>query len=114
MKRLHPECRQWISGFGLFVFLIIFFVEASRTCAATPVSSAPVSANDLRGKVIVGYQGWFDCPGDDLPSGIDMVALDRDGCNLPNDWYLRLTGQAGAYLKAGKAPPASLEIALKP
>ena len=50
----------------------------------------------------------------DLPSGIDMVALDQDGCNLPNDWYLRLTGRAGAYLKAGNAPPASLEIALKP
>ena len=65
MKRLHPECRQSNSSFGLFVLLIILFVDAPRTCAATPVSSAPVSASDLRGKVIVGYQGWFDCPGDD-------------------------------------------------
>jgi hypothetical protein len=50
----------------------------------------------------------------DLPSGVDMVALDQDGCNLPNDWYLRLTGQASAYLKAGQAPPASPAVALKP
>jgi hypothetical protein len=38
----------------------------------------------------------------DLPAQPAFLALDADGCHLPSDWYLRLTGAATAVVK-GKA-----------
>jgi hypothetical protein len=41
-----------------------------------------------------------------LPIGANMIALDQDGVEVSSDWYLRITGQAGALLKS-KATPAT-------
>ena len=40
-------------------------IGAAPTDAAPLAINPPAAANDLRGSVIVGYQGWLDCPGDD-------------------------------------------------
>ncbi len=35
----------------------------------------------------------------DQPAGVDLVSMDADGLNLPNDWYLRLAGAATQMLR---------------
>ncbi len=51
---------------------------------------------------------------DGLPAGASMVYLDQDGCALPDDWYLRITGAAAGLLHASRAAPAQLEALLRP
>ena len=42
----------------------LFAVTLVNTiCLVTPVKSAVVDPSTLNGKVLFGYQGWFDCPG---------------------------------------------------
>lgn len=50
---------------------------------------------------------------DKLPKGSRMVHLDQDGCKLPSDWYLRVTGKAARYLHQRKVPPDLLDAAMK-
>lgn len=50
----------------------------------------------------------------DLPAGTALIALDRDGCALPSDWYLRVTGGLAGHLKASTVPPAALSESLRP
>jgi hypothetical protein len=40
--------------------------------------------------------------------GHNFVTLDADGCRLPSDWYLRLTGAASAALHTHKPLPPTL------
>jgi len=40
------------------------FMAAVVLVAASPLSAAGVDASTLDGKVVLGYQGWFNCPGD--------------------------------------------------
>ena len=47
-----------------------------------------------------------------LPAGAAMLDLGRDGCDLPSDWYLRITGAAGHLLATGAAAPKLLGEAL--
>jgi hypothetical protein len=42
---------------------------------------------------------------EDQPVGVDLVSMDTDGHNLPNDWYLRLAGAATQMLR-GEIPLA--------
>jgi hypothetical protein len=51
---------------------------------------------------------------DKLPSGTSMVFLNQDGCSLPDDWYLRVTGAAASELREGKLPPAALDAVIRP
>ncbi len=50
---------------------------------------------------------------DKLPEGAQMVYLNQDGCSLPDDWYLRVTGRAAEYLHQHKTPPDLLDAAMK-
>lgn len=50
---------------------------------------------------------------DGLPRGANLLALDDD-CKVPDDWYLRLTGRAGFYLRTHNPVPASVWVAGKP
>lgn len=40
---------------------------------------------------------------EDLPEGVKLLALDEDGHELPSDWYLRLSREAGRMLR-GEIP----------
>jgi hypothetical protein len=51
---------------------------------------------------------------DKLPMGANMVVLNQDGCALPDDWYLRVTGKAAEYLRNNKVPPKQLDAVLRP
>lgn len=51
---------------------------------------------------------------DKLPVGSQMVVLNQDGCALPDDWYLRITGQAANYLRMKQVPPKDLEKVIRP
>ena len=51
---------------------------------------------------------------DKLPVGANMVVLNQDGCALPDDWYLRVTGEATKYLHQHKLPPKLLEEVVHP
>ncbi|MGE0801056.1 MAG: glycoside hydrolase family 71/99-like protein [Lautropia sp.] len=51
---------------------------------------------------------------EELPPGTGLIALDHDGCKLPSDWYLRISGSLAGYLKAGEVPPAVLSTVLRP
>jgi hypothetical protein len=52
--------------------------------------------------------------GAELPSGTKLIALDRDGCDLPADWYLRVSGSLAGHLRSRQVPPASLATVLRP
>ena len=49
-----------------------------------------------------------------LPKGGQMSFLNQDGCALPDDWYLRITGKAAYYLRRNEAPPARLDAVMRP
>jgi hypothetical protein len=89
---------------------------------AFPASAAdpPVDPNSLQGKVLLGYQGWFDCPGPEagrawshwsrgLPSP-DTLAIDmypdlsefdpKDLCRVPG----MTIGRKPAYLFSSRSP----------
>ena len=51
---------------------------------------------------------------EELPAGTRLIALDQDGCDLPPDWYLRVTGSLAGYLRAGQVPPESLSQVMRP
>jgi hypothetical protein len=51
---------------------------------------------------------------DQLPVGAQMISLNQDGCALPDDWYLRVTGQAAGYLRSGLLPPSALSDVIRP
>lgn len=51
---------------------------------------------------------------DALPAGTGLIALDQDGCDLPADWYLRVSGSLAGYLRAGEVPPESLSQVMRP
>jgi len=48
----------------------------------------------------------------DQPTGVQLVSLDADGQNLPNDWYLRLGGAATKMLRG--QIPLTPQIPLNP
>ncbi len=50
----------------------------------------------------------------DLPLGTDLIGLDEDGCELPSDWYLRVSGALAGYVKSGQVPPADLSSVVRP
>lgn len=47
-----------------------------------------------------------------LPASTGLIALDADGCELPSDWYLRVTGQLAAHVRRGAQLPDSLSAVL--
>ena len=49
-----------------------------------------------------------------LPVGSKMLVLNQDGCNLPDDWYLRVSGKISNLLKSGQIPPLRIEQAITP
>lgn len=49
-----------------------------------------------------------------LPHGATMHTLNEEGCSLPDDWYLRVTGQAAKFLRNASAPPQSLAALMQP
>jgi hypothetical protein len=49
-----------------------------------------------------------------LPLGATMLSLNQDGCSLPDDWYLRVTGQAASFLHSARLPPESLAALIQP
>lgn len=51
---------------------------------------------------------------DKLPAGANMVFLNQDGCALPDDWYLRVTGEAARMLRSRALPPRKLEDVIRP
>ncbi len=51
---------------------------------------------------------------EDLPLGTNLIALDEDGCGLPPDWYLRVSGRLADYLRSGQVPPADLSSVMRP
>lgn len=51
---------------------------------------------------------------DKLPVGARMVTLNQDGCSLPDDWYLRVIGKAGEYLRNRQVPPRELNAVIRP
>jgi hypothetical protein len=51
---------------------------------------------------------------DKLPIGANMVFLNQDGCALPDDWYMRVTGKAAEYLRKGEPPPRRLDAVIRP
>lgn len=51
---------------------------------------------------------------DKLPIRAHMVFLNQDGCFLPDDWYLRVTGQAAKYLRNREMPPKRLDSVMRP
>ena len=51
---------------------------------------------------------------DKLPQGGQMAFLNQDGCALPDDWYLRITGKAAHYLRQREAPPPKLDAVMRP
>jgi hypothetical protein len=48
-------------------FHALLWVWLLLSCGAFPVCAGGVNNTALRGKVLVGYQGWFRCPGDGSP-----------------------------------------------
>jgi hypothetical protein len=51
---------------------------------------------------------------DKLPVGSTVVYLNEDGCSLPADWYLQVTGKINAYLRNNQIPPARMQDVLRP
>jgi len=51
---------------------------------------------------------------DRLPAGAKMVFLNQDGCGLPDDWYLRVTGSAAGFLHRSQVPPRELDAVIRP
>jgi hypothetical protein len=51
---------------------------------------------------------------DNLPLGTNLIALDEDGCDLPADWYLRISGMLSRMLKQGQVPPEEMSSVLRP
>ncbi len=49
---------------------------------------------------------------ENLPAGAKVEYLNQDGCALPDDWYLRVTGRAADYLHSRTVPPLSLNAAM--
>jgi hypothetical protein len=47
-----------------------------------------------------------------LPANANMVFLNQDGCALPDDFYLRVTGKAAEHLKRKQVPPRDLKRVL--
>jgi len=51
---------------------------------------------------------------DKLPAGARMVYLNEDGCALPDDWYLRISGAAAKFLHDATVPPSQLDAVVQP
>ena len=51
---------------------------------------------------------------DKLPKGAQMAFLNQDGCALPDDWYLHITGKAAHYLHRSELPPLTLDAVMRP
>jgi hypothetical protein len=51
---------------------------------------------------------------DKLPAGTKMVYLNEDGCSLPDDWYLRISGAAAKFLHDSAVPPGQLDAVVRP
>jgi hypothetical protein len=51
---------------------------------------------------------------DKLPAGAQMVYLNEDGCSLPDDWYVRVTGSAAGFMHDGRIPPQQLDAVVRP
>jgi hypothetical protein len=43
-----------------------------------------------------------------------MVYLNEDGCSLPDDWYLRISGAAAKFLHDSAVPPGQLDAVVRP
>ncbi|MEM5788222.1 MAG: glycoside hydrolase family 71/99-like protein, partial [Syntrophobacteraceae bacterium] len=50
--------------FGSLCLLTLFFLSPVITAATDATAEKPSRAEGLKGRLIVGYQGWFGCPGD--------------------------------------------------
>ncbi len=72
-------CRSWKTSFDLSCWIrilaILIVIVIPQLLSAAPLQS---NAAELEGKVVVGYQGWFGCPGDAGVSGM-MHWMDGNG-----------------------------------
>lgn len=53
-----------------------------------------------------------DVPVQGIPADDSFVTLDADGCHLPSDWYLRLSGAAAGAVRNHEKPSAALPLPL--
>lgn len=83
-------------------------------------------SNALEARVDTLYAAMFDevdegtalFPTESRPESVPKNGvtqyLNQDGCTLPEDWYLRVTGLAGQHLKAGRLPNRELGRVMVP
>ncbi len=143
-------CRNWLNrlesavALGLLTLLVLRTggVRAAETGGDSEApwlgryrgpTRADIDATTLDGKVLCGYQGWFNTPGDGTRFGFTHWGQGLDRTNggrfvvdmwpdiykvsnqipvgrhfvtyegLPSDWYLRLTGAATRMIR-GETP----------
>lgn len=51
---------------------------------------------------------------DRVLAGSTVVVANQDGCSLPDDWYLRVTGAASGFVHDRQAAPDSIERVIHP
>lgn len=113
----NSELRNQMNVFMFFNRIVLGFILIS-----TMISQVPTFAsNDIVGKVVAGYQGWFACAGDGSPVGSGLnrwVHWSGGGAPSPGhqsfeiwpdtrEWNLQHTYQTG-YANLGNGEPARL------
>ena len=63
-NRVYLEWKCRYSRFSVLVCRTAVVLFSAMVLAAQASSAQAVSAEGLKGRVIVGYQGWFGCPND--------------------------------------------------
>jgi hypothetical protein len=84
-------------------FLWSQFANISRS----PVDSFYVAMFDEVGEGTAIFP--LEPRGEKAPAGAKVVGLNQDGCTLPEDWYLKVTGAAADLFHDGKPMPDRLE-----
>ncbi len=69
MRGVYTIGRMKIHRAGLFAIVLLVFTFEFQCHTATTATSASVDTGTLNGKVMCGYQGWFNCEGDGAERG---------------------------------------------
>lgn len=91
------------SVLGATAAFVGMFDEFDEGTAIQPATSAPPSAGGAFDPPAGSPPPWWR----DNPNG---AQFDDFGEKTPTDWYLRLTGDAAAYIRAGKPIPAIIPM----